>query len=475
MASRIWSIFRRRSRAAQGGGRRVRLAVEQLDERIVPVATPTFWQPAGLNQLWSNANNWTAGLPDNTMVASFDDRTILACTFDSAVLAANRTVAGLHIYGSFGPALTMSAGNALTISSLAGDTTTGFKMAGASISQSGVSDIIIITGGGTAAYNEWSGGGITNVMAQRNLYINGSSTLWITDAASGLGDNITVGQDGNGGSTLEFNNQTSTLTVVNNAGILISDTTDDGATAPNKLLFDGDVTGVGKVTKGLSTTSSDSFIDNYGTVVRSNAGSFNTGLPIRNETSASGWPASLDIQSDLTVSGSSTSKTASVAVSQVGGNTILENGSTLTVFGFKMTAGKLLTYGAANATIAAVSGLLLPLVTVTGGTIQFSADNTALYGSLTVQGDMSWTGGIFEAYINGGTAGQQTQLKMGSGATLDLGTGAHLHINVNGALTSAFTWVPVNGATTGVLTFDSGTLFIISNPNPGTQISVTSR
>jgi hypothetical protein len=264
-----------------------------------------------------------------------------------------------------------------------------------------------------------------------------------------------------------------TLNVLNNAGILVSDATNDGASAPNQLLFDGDVTQAGMVAQGLSTMSTDSFIDNYGTIVRSNAGTFNTGLPIKNEASASGWPATLDVQSDLLVSGSSTTKTANNAVDQVGGRTIIENGSTLAVNGFLMTAGQLLTYGAANATIARSSGFTGTLLTVTGGTMQFSADNTALYGSLTVAGNMSWTGGTFECYVNGGTAGQQTQLIMG-GYTAALGSGAHLAINVNGALSSGLTWVPVNAPTTGQLTFDSGSLFSISNPDPGTEISVTS-
>jgi hypothetical protein len=285
-----------------------------------------------------------------------------------------------------------------------------------------------------------------------------------------------VGQDNNGGSTLEFNNQTSELAVGLNAGILVGDTTSDGATGPNQLLFDGDVTQVGKVAKGLSTTSSDSFIDNYGKIVRSNAGTFETGLPIKNEASAGQFTATLDVQSKLLVSGSSASKTAGVSVDQVGGKTILENGSatpTLTVAGFIMTAGQLQTYGAANVIIAAPTGFIGWTLTVTGGTMQFSADNTAVYGSLTVSGNMSWTGGTFQCYVNGGTAMQQTQLITTN--QLGLGTGAHLNINVNGALTSGNTWRPVSGSTSGTLTFDSDALFTISNPNPGTNINVTSK
>ncbi len=193
--------------------------------------------------------------------------------------------------------------------------------------------------------------------------------------------------------------------------------------APNQLLFNGDTTPTGKVTQGLSTTCADSFIDNYGKIIRSNNGTFDTGLPIKNETSASGWTATLDVQSNLRVSGYSTDKTAGYGVDQVGGNTILENGSTLTVAGFFMSAGDLLTYETANATIAfpTGSGYSGRLVTVTGGTMQFSADNTAQYGSLTVAGTMTWTGGTFQDYVNGVTAQTESQLIMQDLLTLGAG------------------------------------------------------
>jgi hypothetical protein len=50
---------------------RIRLEIESLEERWVPVATTT-WDPAGVNDLASNANNWNAGLPDDTTQAVFD-------------------------------------------------------------------------------------------------------------------------------------------------------------------------------------------------------------------------------------------------------------------------------------------------------------------------------------------------------------------------------------------------------------------
>jgi hypothetical protein len=305
---------------------------------------------------WSDASCWNNGLPDATKVAVFNSANSGSCVFDSTVLAANRTVAGLQINSGYNGSLTLSSGNTLTISSLSNDNTTGFKMLSstASISQQSADDIILITGGGDGTYNKWSGGSIAGP-AQSKIYINGSSTFLITQVAGSggsLGDNIVVGQDNMGTCTLAFNGQTATLSVTNNAGILISDATNDGATAPNQVLFDGDTTGVGTVAQGLSTSCSDSFIDNFGKIIRSNAGTFDTGLPIKNETSGSGWTAKVDLQSDLKVSGWSGSKTAGNSVDEEGGEVILENGKTLTVsHGFIMNAGQLETYGQAKCTI----------------------------------------------------------------------------------------------------------------------------
>jgi hypothetical protein len=108
-------------------------------------------------------------------------------------------------------------------------------------------------------------------------------------------------------------------------------------------------------------------------------------------------------------------------------------------------------------------------------TIQEDNPGSGGYGSLEVNGSMSWTGGTFVSYVNGGTAGQQTQLIVDFNLTL--AAGAHLQINSVGALTSNRTWTPIRyrpDSLTGTLTFDSGAQFTISYATNG-QINVTSR
>jgi hypothetical protein len=366
--------------------------------------------------------------------------------------------------------LTLAAGRSLTVSSLPNDTTTGFQWRTGAIAQSTASDILIISGGGTADNNFWSGGTINATTTQSNIYINGYSTLRITASAATLGDNIIIGQDGDGACTLEFLNQSSTLQVNNNAYIKVADTTSDfGA---NRLLFDTDVTAGGTASKGLATTSADSFIDNYGTVTRSNPGTLQIDLPIKNETS-SYYGAVLDLQSGLWISGRSANKTANTSLDQEGGKTVLENGIAFMVRSILINAGQLLTYGSSQATINQETGSWGTLLTVSGGTIQASADNTALYGSLAVNGNMTWNGGTFQTYVNGATSGQQTQLVIGGGGTLTMTTGAHLAANVNGNIQANLTWNPVVGSMSGTLTFDTGTLFNISYGNNPSQINLT--
>jgi hypothetical protein len=375
----------------------------------------------------------------------------------------------------------MVAGFALTVAGNSSDTDTGFKWGSGNISQSTANDVLIITGGGagiggalgpsagssgggsTTSNNIWSGGTIGSTTTQSDVYINGGSALQITQNASALGDNIIIGQDNEGGSTLEFYNQRSTLQVNNNAGLQTASTSNDLATC-NQILFDTDVTQSGMASKGLGTTSADSFIDNYGQIIRSNAGTYQTDLPIRNEPPQTGEDKGLlDLQSSLWISGSSANKTANYSLDQEGGTTLLENGSSLNVNKSTLIKGGYLqTYGAAQATIQTADNRNSPqALNFQAGTLDISADNHALYGSLKITGDMSWTGGTFECYVNGVQEQQQTQLAISGGLTTN--AGAHLHMNVIGQLTSGFYWSPVTfGTLTGTLTFDSGNLFTIA-------------
>jgi hypothetical protein len=386
------------------------LKVEQLDERIVPAAT-TIWKPGMDNLLWSNANNWTAGLPDANKVAVFDANPNTGspanCTYDGSVPLLNQVVAGLTTANQWAGTLSMTGGISLTVQPLIGDASTGFKWnAGptGTISQGTLSDLLIIWGG-DATYNSWSGGNLGGATLGE-VDVNGRATLQVTGNATTLGDNIVIGRDF-GGSTLQFHDQVVTVTVTNNPYIGVSDSTTDAAA--NTLLFDTDLTQPNTASKGLTrsaTTSGDSFIDNFATITRSNPGLFHIDLPIKNESGTYQTPT-LDIRSPgptggLWISGTSLNKTADKSVQQLAGKTILENGSTLRGHGILIAGGDLQTYGTTECKITKEAGLFDAL-TVTGGTITLSADNTAQYGRLFVF-SMNWTGGTYEAYINGGTA-----------------------------------------------------------------------
>ena len=424
---------------------RVILGLEELGERIVPSATPTIWKDTDGNHLWSDANNWSAGLPTASTIAVLNGtQTNDGVTFDNSVVPANQTVAGIQTVNGYSGTLSLVGGIPLTVSSLPSDATTGFQWTtGASISQTAGNNTLVITGGGTAANNFWNAGTIGSTNVQGNVYVNGGSTFQITGAATALGDNLIIGQDTNGSSVLEFKNQTSTLTLNNNAYIKISDAVGSEASA-NQLLFDTDVTQPGTASKGLdfSASSPDSFIDNYGTITRSNAGTYQINVPIKNDVGAY-YTGTLDLQSSLWVSGQSANKTAGYSVDQVGGQTILDttdtNPAKLQVSaGFYMNAGQLLTYGSGVATIAGSA-------TVAGGTIIVSSNNHAAYGILDITANMSWSGGTLQIFVDGGAGTQQTQLEVGGTLSVPSPNTAELSVTANNPIVSGNTWVPIFG------------------------------
>jgi hypothetical protein len=201
---------------------------------------------------------------------------------------------------------------------------------------------------------------------------------------------------------------------------------------------------------------------NIGT--RESAGLYKIDLPIRNESASV-----LDVTCPLNVTSASASKTAGYSIDQEGGRTIIENGTTLTVGkGFLMKAGSLNTYGTAQCTISLGTG---SIVNVQGGTMNFANNLLGAYGSLAVfGGDMSWTGGTFVAWVDGQNFDNFDSLKVVG--NLSLGSGAHLEIHVNGALTQGFNYYPVSvggggNKISGTLSFDSGNLFnIYYEPQP---------
>jgi hypothetical protein len=449
---------------------------EQLDQRIVPAGSGggqsdiTTWTNGAGTGLWSNPKNWNNGLPSPIMVAVLapvngQSGTI---TYDPAVPQEDQTIGGLTTSSNFQGTLALAAGFPLTVSSVP-NSSTGFQWTvPASITQATANDILIITGGGTAANNVWSNGSIGNTTTQGEVDIKGATTLQITGSASTLGDNLIIGADSFGGSTVEFYNQGQTLNLTNNAGILVQQDTDDG-NPPNQILFDTNENQIGMANVGLSGSAS-SFIDNFGTITRSNPGTYQINVPIKNEVGQV-YNGQLVVQSStLYVSGQSP-KTAGYAVDQVGGITILASGGTLQVpatNGYLMSGGDLYTQGSGNDTITGA-------VNVTGGTIEVSQDNPSNYGTLVVNGGMSWSGGTFQAYVNGTTSNQQTQLEVTG--ILSLGSGAILNMNWVGSINEG-TWTPIAAPSpsyiSGTLTFNGGGVFTIDYVgSPVTSIQVT--
>ena len=492
------------------------LQVQELDDRIVPAAPTTTWSPAGVDVLWSNPHNWSAGVPDATKIAIFTG-SAPGATYDNTVPVGNRTVLGLQTQNGFSGTLNMTAGYGLTVAADRTDVSTGFQWGSGTIAQTSLQDVLII-GGGAAANNQWSGGSITNPLAQSNLYINGSSTLQVTGNADTLGDNVVVGQDGNGGSTLEFYNQARTLTVTNNAAITVSNVTSPtpvnppavpppspvaqpmpaapppsvvpavqpvvstGAVipavappaptpvttaaplnpytpptniytqvvVPNRILFDTDVTQAGIAEKGIARDNATSFIDNYGTITRSGGGAYQIDLPIRNEASS---PALLDLQSSLWISGRAVNGTANYAVDQEGGETRLGGGATLTVQGYLLNGGLLDAPGnQGGATIAPDPNYNGTLLTMNGGALSLPST----IARLTVDGDMRWTGGVYQAWIDGTQELVQSRLTVIGELILPANNSATLHVNVLGEVQPNLGWSPLYfGSRTGDFRLDA--------------------
>ncbi|MBI2807098.1 MAG: hypothetical protein HYX68_19125 [Planctomycetes bacterium] len=362
----------------------------------------------------------------------------------------------------------------MTVARISNDTTTGLKWASGTISTG--TDAVLNINGGDEAYNTWKGGIIGDTMMSGGyMYVNGGATLRISHEPLALAANIIIGQDGAGGSTLEFNGQTGALGVYQSAFIRIADTTDDAG--PNRLLFSGDVTAVGTVSHGLQKAAgatNNPYIDNFGTIIRSNSGEYRSDLPIRNNSSY--YPATLDLQSSFRISGNKdfTNTESYVSVYQAAGKVILRGASSLTCQGILMIGGDLQTYGGEGASLSKDAGYNGNLLTMSGGTITVSADDPSTYGKLTINGNLVWTGGTFQAYVNGGDEDERTWLDIAGNLTL--GAGAHLNINSVGALSQGNWYIPIKygGTRTNTLTFDSGDLFSIYYDNDSKAIYIHS-
>jgi hypothetical protein len=148
------------------------LRVEQLDERVVPALATTTWTAGGSGN-WSNAANWSAGVPDATHVAVLAGGNGVTITVDGNTQAANLTVGGLQS-GSFTGTLELATGKTLTVTSDVNDSTTGFQwLSNATIKSDSASDSILLTGGGTFSNNQFGAGTIDPAGTKATLYLRG--------------------------------------------------------------------------------------------------------------------------------------------------------------------------------------------------------------------------------------------------------------------------------------------------------------
>jgi len=420
------------------------LGVEQLDVRIVPALTPTTWTPAGVNTNWSNAANWSAGVPDATHVA------ILAGNGNTITLdtgTTNFTIGGLDTgtgASGFTGTLLLKSGNTLIVTADSTDNSTGFKWrSSARIQANSAADSIQLSGSGTTSNNIFSGGAIGNTSsAKATLSVTGGDDFQITGSAATLAFDFVIGSATSAGNFVYFSNQTQTLALNAGANITIK--------APvsgvhNRVIFDTDTTVSGNVSQAISTASSSSYIDNYDQVIRRvGAGTVGIATPIKNETGSE-----LQLTSSLAVVGSDANGNS---IDQEGGKTDLSGGVTLSTSGnFLLNAGSLLTYGTTADTLSLGSGG--KTLNMTNALLQLSADDTSSYGKLTITGNMNWTGGTFQCYVQGGDSSQYDALLVSG--TLTTQAADSLSVTING--TGGGSWYVVGyGSQTGTKPTISG-------------------
>ncbi|HKI31539.1 MAG TPA: hypothetical protein VKA46_06700, partial [Gemmataceae bacterium] len=256
----------------------------------------------------------------------------------------------------------------------------------------------------------------------------GGTDFLISASASALGDDLVIGKDdqgtASGNNWVTFHNQTQTLAINGGANITVNGPV---SSLDNWLVFDTDTTVPGMANQAISTAASSSYINNYDKVVRSGAGGISIDTPIYNNSGSE-----LQLTAGLGVN-KSNATTGNNSIDQQGGTTDLSGGVTLALAqGFLLNGGYLLTYGTATDTIDLIGGTM----TMSGGTLQISADNTANYGQLTVQGSMTWSGGTYQTYVQTGGVGRDL-LNVTSGLT----TQAAATLRVNGASGIGSWWV----------------------------------
>ncbi len=243
-------LFHTRRRPRQ---RRTRLAVELLEDRLVP-STLDVWTGAAGDNEWTTAGNWASGVPTAGDIAQFTG-TGGTHANDSVTIAASQTLDGIEIDAGYTGTITDNAD--LVLSS-------GFAQAGGTFS-AGSSTISVagdwsITGG---TFDAATGAVVFDGAAQ-NLTNGGTALADLTHSGTGtltLHDTLAVtGTLTNGSNTLDLNGHTLTAasTVVNGGTLLVDGSFSGSVTvsSPGTLAgtgtLTGNVSGTGTVAPGTA-------------------------------------------------------------------------------------------------------------------------------------------------------------------------------------------------------------------------------
>jgi hypothetical protein len=385
------------------------------------------------------------GVPNNTNIA--DLATNVAHHADAIKIDGSNNmswvVAGLMTADAVGTdytgTVTISGSHNLVVLGDVANGDTGLKVESACTITGGAGNTLEIQGG-TGTENYLASGTIST----DTFYISSGATINVgpgphgTEVVFTFGCPTQVGHDPTGystGNTLRLRNQTATATL---SGVLTVE--------PKQLTQHNTVEvltiGTGSYTNNVLTNSGASYyIDNYDTFLRDpdpgRTFAMGMGVPIKNESGAL-----IDFQSDFVFRehvGSRGPPTNNDWVYQVGGETRLENactvGDRLDGHMYEQDSGTLSTYGSAPCTI---EGSVL----IDGGYMTFSEDNLSNYGALSIDGDLNWSFGTWNCYVEGYAVGGAHGLYDGLvvTGTADLSSNAYISLTVQGSGQTGDTW-----------------------------------
>jgi YD repeat-containing protein len=243
------SLSRRRRGGKRPGKRLFRPAIQHLEDRML--LSTDYWTGAsahaGGNDNWSNAGNWSAGLPGASTTVDF---TSSESQFGTAIMDTATTVAAVDIDSTWGGTLTVS--NPLTISgnfTLASGTLNGSSTISASGSASQWSGGTINFGTGslsnagtlTIATNNGNlnlTGTLTNT---GSIAVTGTDTIYAQNAGATIDNQLGGTFDFQAGATLNINGLSSST--FNNAGTLEQSTGTGTATISFPVADTGTIQG----------------------------------------------------------------------------------------------------------------------------------------------------------------------------------------------------------------------------------------